>query len=64
MKAGDDRELGRGKQSEKELWDLLGTEGPQQAVSEGRVAWCAAGSGGGRKLKAGNQALPPRPPAA
>lgn len=37
MKAGDDRELGRGKQSEKELWDLLGTEGPQQGVSERRV---------------------------
>lgn len=37
MKAGDDQELGRGKQSEKELWDLLGMEGPQQAVSEGRV---------------------------
>ena len=37
MKAGDDQELGRGKQSEKELWGILSMEGPQAAVSEDRV---------------------------
>ena len=37
MKAGDDQELGRGKQSEKELWGILDMEGPQAALSEDRV---------------------------
>ena len=38
MKAGDDQELGRGKQSEKELWGILGVEEPPQAVSQDRIA--------------------------
>ena len=37
MKADDDQELGRGKQSEKELWGILRMEEPQQAVSEDRI---------------------------
>lgn len=64
MKADDDQELGRGKQSEKELWGILRMEEPQQAVSEDRIE--TVRSWPRRRKEAGGRkrSLAPRPPAA
>lgn len=67
MKADDDQELGRGKQSEKELWGILRMEEPQQAVSEDRIetvrSWPRRRKeAGGRKRSLAPARLLPKPP--